>query len=336
MKTWLANALTVPLSNPVRNMLLNQKVIIFGFHRCVESDPAYVETHDLHFLRESIRTLKRKGINFISVRQIVDSVMTGTAIPPGSVAFTADDGFWDQAELCANIFLEERCPLTIFLITDFLDGRKWPSKLEWLIDQIPTGQFHFDYKSLTVAIDTRTAVSRKQTFATLNQLCRSRLGYESQQLLDHLANQFRLSIPPTAPEGLHSMTWEQARRLEKMGIDFGPHSVTHTALSALSDLDTRFEIEQSWRRIKEELDNPLKVIAWPYGTSKDFGPRECDIAQEIGLAAALNTNNAYGLIPETRQSFYTFDRLALPTNEKDLILYTSWIEPFYQMVIRRD
>lgn len=61
------------------------------------------------------------------------------------------------------------------------------------------------------------------------------------------------------------LDWTQIRDLKSLGISFGSHGCSHRALDQLSIVDVRSELEQSKRRLEDELKKEVTTIAYPYG-----------------------------------------------------------------------
>ena len=110
-----------------------------------------------------------------------------------------------------------------------------------------------------------------------------------------------MQVPLAPPEEFRAMSWETARSLEREGVDFGPHSISHRIFSRLSDADDWTELATSWQRLQAELKNPLPVFCWPTGRRADFGAREMALARELGLQAAVLTIPDFAHVrPESR------------------------------------
>src|SRR5690606_6351 len=69
---------------------------------------------------------KRSGARFISLREMFEQWRSDQRCEPDAIAFTMDDGFADQGALARDVFVPAGCPVTIFLISGFLDGEIWP------------------------------------------------------------------------------------------------------------------------------------------------------------------------------------------------------------------
>lgn len=104
------------------------------------------------------------------------------------------------------------------------------------------------------------------------------------------------------------MTWEQLRELESRGAAIGNHSQTHGHYLHRRSDETpaawrrriREDIRTAQSRLDEELDDPLEVLAYPYG---EFSPALTALAAELGYAAFGQQSGPVGPVS---------DRQALP------------------------
>jgi peptidoglycan/xylan/chitin deacetylase (PgdA/CDA1 family) len=65
------------------------------------------------------------------------------------------------------------------------------------------------------------------------------------------------------------MSWDQARRMHAAGVEFGCHSSTHPDLCTLDEVSLRREIDGARKKIEDQLGNPIRTFAYPYGRSND-------------------------------------------------------------------
>lgn len=61
------------------------------------------------------------------------------------------------------------------------------------------------------------------------------------------------------------LTLEQIREMQKYGVEFGSHSLTHPLLPGLSDAQLRREVSDSKHRLEDMLGVEVKSFAYPYG-----------------------------------------------------------------------
>jgi peptidoglycan/xylan/chitin deacetylase (PgdA/CDA1 family) len=91
------------------------------------------------------------------------------------------------------------------------------------------------------------------------------------------------------------MTWDEVRELSAMGIAIGGHSLTHPRLSHLSPERQREEIVGSCRKIAEELGQPVRYFAYPYGTSADYDDTSVALTKEAGCDVACSNRYGYNV-----------------------------------------
>ena len=61
------------------------------------------------------------------------------------------------------------------------------------------------------------------------------------------------------------LTWPQIREMQKCGIEFGSHTLTHPFLPDISDEQLRCELVESKRRLEDALGVEVTTFAYPYG-----------------------------------------------------------------------
>jgi peptidoglycan/xylan/chitin deacetylase (PgdA/CDA1 family) len=72
------------------------------------------------------------------------------------------------------------------------------------------------------------------------------------------------------------------------GIEIGCHTVSHPILSTLGAAQQRTEVTRARDRIVAEIDRPVRLFAYPNGSSRDFTPDTVAILKEAGFDAACS------------------------------------------------
>jgi len=62
------------------------------------------------------------------------------------------------------------------------------------------------------------------------------------------------------------MGWDGARELLRQGFHCGGHTLTHPRLARLTANECRYELVESRRILEEQLDRPIRHLAYPYGS----------------------------------------------------------------------
>ena len=92
-----------------------QSIPVLMFHHIAqEGNGGAVLAYD-HF-KEDITALHNAGFNTITIKQLIDYVENGTALPSKAILITFDDGYTSNLELAAPILEEYGMNATIFVI----------------------------------------------------------------------------------------------------------------------------------------------------------------------------------------------------------------------------
>jgi len=329
----LLKKLIIPVlsSRPISGIatrIFGSGIPIFMLHSMsADVPPEYGCTQD--YLRRCLRYLKRNGYQFVSVDDVLTSLRGETYLPEKSVAFTIDDGFYDQASLIAPVFIEFDCPATIFLISGFLDGDLWPwySKVEYIIRNSRSDAIDFNALGKKERYLLRGRKNNLHACHSILGILKTMDGDSIPETIDYLAQVTRVKLPAEPPDNFKPMTWSMARELEKSGLKFGPHTVSHPILSRVTDQQSRFEITSSWQRLKDELSSPSRVFCYPNGRPCDFGNREIEIIRNNGFLGAVSTIPAQVKSNFSDKNYlFSLPRYPLPSLYPDFIKYCTWIE----------
>lgn len=79
--------------------------------------------------------------------------------------------------------------------------------------------------------------------------------------------------------------------MEKDGIDFGSHTVTHRMLSSLNNNAAYNEICRSKAELEDLLKKEMCYFAYPYGKKRHYTEAVKDMVKQAGYKAAFTTEN---------------------------------------------
>jgi peptidoglycan/xylan/chitin deacetylase (PgdA/CDA1 family) len=331
------HALSSRVARPLFRRIMRGRSTVFMLHR-VEDPATEVHGHSLAFLREALTSLRSSGAKFVSVRQIVEAYQSGTGPGDDWVAFTIDDGFADQGEL-ARTFTALHCPVTIFLISGFLDHQIWPwdDRISYALRRSTCETVDLALGERRLSVDLRIPHQRHRALEEIREYCKTTSNQHLYAKVDDIARQLGVELPHEAPPEFRPLSWDEARTLERCGVDFAPHSVTHRIFSQLSEDEARTEINESWRRLQAELHRPLPVFAWPTGRSADYSARDVALLRQAGLTAYATTDADYAYLGRRASDLlapYGLRRFSLPNRMRDVLQYGSWIERGKQIARR--
>lgn len=275
---------------------------IFTLHRFADPELG-VGGHDPAALRDHLAYLRRYRYRLLSLAEVLRRVEDGYADSTApAVAFTVDDGYADFARVAAPIFAEYDCPVTLFVTTGFVDGQLW---MWW--DRVTYLFQHTRRCSLLLDLPLDGPPYRWSTPGERDEVRRDLLcrlewvdAPERDATIADLSRQLDVELPARPPSAFAPITWDDVRRTARRGSTFGPHTVTHPILSLGSDEACRREIEESYRRLREETDASVPVFCFPNGEPQAFGHRELEAVQRAGFRAALTTMQDYAIVPGRR------------------------------------
>jgi len=330
IKNGVLKVLTTPIISRLFTPLIKNNAIIFYLHRFEDKNNG-VRGHSIQCLEESLMYLQRAGYNFVSLSDIVSRFESDKRPLNKAVCFTMDDGYLDQATIAVPIFEKYNCPVTIFLITDFLDGKSWP----W-DDQVRYMFLETKLTSIEITVNQRlikydfTKQSRRLCAREFQELCKSQPEKKMLAAIDSLSVASGLKLSNIPPKSNQAITWDMARALEKRGVTFGCHSVGHKIFSQMTEERAKAEMTGSWERLEKELVSPLKVFCFPTGRYiQDFTIRDTNLLEKLGFIAALSTDPDYIRFNSKNnkiQKPILLNRFSFPNEKSDLIQSCTGIE----------
>jgi len=215
--------------------------------------------------------------------------------------------------------------VTVFVVTDFLDGRTWLwwDKLAYIFDRTRRSEIRarlggefFDFR-----LD---GGARRKQWLTLNLRCQEAPEADRQACIQELSVQAGVELPEACPARFAPLSW-------------APHTLTHPTLSTTADERSEREITESWRRLCAEVSRPVPVFCYPAGGPSDFGAREIATIRRMGLLGAVSTrpgNVRLSRLGNRAGGWYSVPRHGYQDGLPDVLQCVSGVEDL-KMRIRR-
>ena len=305
--------------------------VIFMLHRVQgQQDESSWDGQPVASLRKAFAFLRKsREYRLVQVEEFFGPADLNVGSGGIPVAITFDDGYHDQLEIAGPALAEFDIPATVFVTSGFVDGEIW---MWW--DQIRYALERTERTSLTMAEISGSPLtwssaehSRVRAAALLTEYLKRVPDDHRRIVMEGLSQALDIEIPSIPPSSFAPTDWRTMRQWEALGlIKFAPHTRSHPILSRTDEWLARDEIEQSWRRLVEELAAPSPVLAFPNGTAEDFGPRDLQIVEEVGLLGSVST--LPGLVPlgSETPAHAVLPRYALPDDLPRLRMIVSGLE----------
>ena len=264
------------------------KALIVTYHRFTHSDTD-IKTASRAFA-EQLDYLTRY-YRVVPLSLIAERLRAGR-LPAGVAAITIDDGYSDAYEIAFPLLRERQLPATIFVVTDFVDRKKWlwTDKLRYLVARAGarTIEGTLDGRDFSVEFEPTDSVFRAAD--RVNSLLKAIGDDEKEAAIARMAAAFGLDLPAAPPPEYASVSWEQIREMSRGGVEVGSHTASHPILPNVSLEHVRRELVESRERIAAETARPVELFCYPNGNYNDAVKREvgragytCAVTVECGL-----------------------------------------------------
>lgn len=262
--------------------------------------------------------------NVISLKDIVEWMDGRNDLPPYAALITFDDGYLDNFKAAFPILRQYNFPALIFLTTGHI-GTDAP--FYW--DMAAYCFFHTQNDHLAFPDGHVESWSDQ---AGLERVCRRWIDFiktlpqtEKQIYVEKLPALLRVSIPSGFFQSL-MMNWDQVREMQRSGIEFGAHTVSHPILTRIPLEHAREEVLASKARIEAELGGPVLGFAYPNGQASDLNEGIEKLVAESGIRAAFTLLNGPSSQGEVKRNPYAIRRIFI-SHRHSLAEYALLLSP---------
>lgn len=260
-----------------------RRPLILTYHRFTDDgreDALPVET-----FREQLEYLTRR-YRLVGLSEIARQLEAGRTPEPGLAAITIDDGYADAFDLAFPLLREFNVPATLFVATDFVDGKGWlwTDLTRYLFLSSRVEAFAAEIDGRYTRIDLNDREARLGAASRLNESLKKMVESLRRETIDRIATALEVSIPAAPSSEYAAVDWHQVRRMEVAGIEIGSHTVTHPILTRIDEGQLIDELVRSRRRIEDELGHPIGLFCYPNG---DYNRQVRDQVERAGYTAAV-------------------------------------------------
>lgn len=287
--------------------------VIFTLHRVLPDDPADFAPNAIlqvkpDFLDFTIKRVRELGLDVVDIGEALRRIENDEPERPFAV-FTFDDAYRDNLRYALPVLRRNQCPFTLYVPTALVDGvgEVWWQALEDII----AGQsaIALTHSGDTEYIATATLAEKEAAFDQIYGRMRAMPEADRVVLMRGLANQYGFDLEAHCRELI--MDWTELRTFAAEQLcTLGAHTVHHYELAKLAPADARSEIEQSVRVMKAQFGVEPIHLSYPIGSRVAAGPREFEMAKELGLRSAVTTRPG-GLYAHHRSNLHALPRISL-------------------------
>lgn len=243
------------------------KFVILCYHRVgVGGVPLYSELPGEVF-EAQMRYLK-KHYRLLSLEEICRG-LEDPACAESGVAVTFDDGYRGVYDEAFPILNKYQIPATVFLTVNAIETGQvaWYDRIFLALKLIPKEKLdleldrmrHFSLSSarerLGVAIEIISCLRRLPDWR--RKECCAALEMQVELPQEELANCM--------------MNWQQVQTMQRAGIAFGSHTISHPVVNQLTSAEMEKELTESKQVLEAKLACPVLDFAFPFGQLHDCG-----------------------------------------------------------------
>jgi peptidoglycan/xylan/chitin deacetylase (PgdA/CDA1 family) len=284
------------------------------------TDTATFESH-LDFLAGNYRVR--------SLDQVLDRLGRGEEPERCSVVITVDDAYEDFYRLALPLIERRGLPVTLYVPTDFVDGKGWlwPDRLLWLITETRRQRLSFrqlgEMSLASMRLRRLAWNSVADELLEMNEVDRQAAFREIETTLD-------LVSPVTPDEGYRPMTWDEVRDSASRGVTIGSQASAHVPF-ARESAETQYQLAlRSRNRLEAEIGLPVRHFSYPHGRARDFNDESVAAAKRAGFASSASATVTTG----RSNLFFELPRFSPPSDVAGLKSALSGLSYLRQWVNR--
>ena len=269
--------------------------VILTFHHVRPERPAAYAPNALlsitpAFLDRTLTLLRARGFELIGLDALPGRLTETDARGPFAV-LTFDDGYRDNLEHAAPVLARHAAPWTLFVTSDFADGRGrlWWIELERAIAALDRVRLRIDAApGPALDLPARDPEEKSRAFEVVYRVLRQ--GSEERLLAAIAALCAEAGLSPGRVAEDLCLSWGELRGLAAdPAVTIGAHTLSHPMLAKHDAALARREIGESRGRIARELGREIRHLSYPVGDPGSAGAREFAIARDLGFATAVTT-----------------------------------------------
>lgn len=241
------------------------------------------------FLERLLRNLRRARVDIVSLDEMHQRMVDGN-FRRRFVCLTFDDGYRDVQKWAYPLLKKYEAPFAMYIPTSFPDrlGDLWWVALETVIANNSRIGLVIDGKDQF--FDCATVREKRELYDAVYGWLRSMKTYDQiVRVVRDLAACHRVDMAALCRD--LCMDWQELGELAADPlVTIGAHTVTHAMLKKVPNAaSVRAEIDMSRSVIEAALGIRPQHLAYPVGDPTSAGPREFNIAAELGFKTAVTT-----------------------------------------------
>ncbi len=262
------------------------KYVILCYHRIGAGGIPYYSELPAHEFEKQMRFLSAH-YRILPLERLLNEMGDSSAKTQG-VALTFDDGYRGLYNEALPILTQYKIPATVYLTAGAIESGDpaWYDKIFLTLLVYPR-----DFLEIQLDSPRRFALPSKQArlAAAVEIVSKLRRVSDAERRARCVELENQVALPA---DGLadRMLNWNQVREMQRNGIEFGAHTMTHPALTRLEPQEAERELRESKQLIEERLQTPVQDFAYPFGQPWDCSPELEQVIARCGFRSAVTTS----------------------------------------------
>ena len=249
--------------------------------------------------------LMAKRFTLIGVEELRQHFFEKRPLPKNPALITFDDGYKACHDVALPILKRHGAKALFFISTGHMSDRKafWWDRTNYLFKRSKKRRIEIDYPTHQVYDLTGDRSSKTRAVTEVLDVIKMTYGMDVEKYLQVLGEALEVPWGPEDDARITSdvlMTWDQVRTLHREGMDVESHTQTHRVLTTLPPADLEEELVGSKRILEEQLDAPVRALAYPVSLSMAENGGVLEAVKRAGYELGFSTSAGLGpLGPKT-------------------------------------
>jgi peptidoglycan/xylan/chitin deacetylase (PgdA/CDA1 family) len=232
-----------------------------------------------------------RNYRVVRMDDLVEALDGGRRLPRNAVIITFDDGYLDNFELAYPVLRKHGTSAMFYLVSGCLDdGRPiWTAELRHLIYSSAGGRLAIP--TLALELDLSSGAGKEAAISSLTRRLAAMPRESRDEVLREIRGGFR-TRPASLPRTM--LTWREVKDMQRGGMNFGAHTVTHPLLPSIPLSEAREEIAGSKATLESELHTPIHHFSYPNpGAGVHIDAAVERLVADAGFATAVTSRGNY-------------------------------------------
>src|SRR5580765_4576685 len=175
-----------------------RRILVLTYHRFTDSPrPGRTSAADLASQLDYLAS----HYTVLPLSDIERSLRERRRLPPATAAVTIDDGYSDFHDVAWPILRRRKIPATVFVVTDFVDRRRWiwTDKVPFVMARTRANRVSVDVAGTRIEAAFKTDGARRAAAARVNAVLKNQPDEIKDAHIDRIAAHCGIALPPEPP-----------------------------------------------------------------------------------------------------------------------------------------